>query len=271
MKTKIFTLGILLLLFASFASAQEVDTIPYDSTEIQYDTTRVRLNKHTIVKIITEHDNTETCDSDSSSHGHGYLPPHWAGFGLSVNTLVSPSGDFNYSNDPNLDLNYGKSWSFNLNFAQFSLPIIKNNFGLVTGLGFSFKNYRFIKSNLTLTKTDTLGYFLDQTQSYKKSKLTTASLIMPILFQIRTNKDYYLLFGGYGTLLMASHSKQKSGEGDKLKNKGFTYLTTINYGAMIRLGHRDFSIFATYSLLPVFKKDRGPEAYQLDFGFQFDF
>lgn len=204
---------------------------------------------------------------------------YWSGFELGINGLMTPENAFNLpDNESYLDLNYGKSWFFNFNFLEARLPVYKKNIGFVTGLGFNFNNYKFLNKNLQLISGDSLTYSMDTTSGneYKKNKLNTAYLTVPLLFEVNLPKhnNFHLLAGVYGSLLIASHTKivyNNNAGSSTAKNHELPYLNPLQYGVTGRIGIGGFTLFANYNLSTLFKDDKGPELYPVNMGVAIDF
>ena len=196
---------------------------------------------------------------------------NWAGVELGVNGYMTPSGSINMPSEYEfLELKYENSRNFNLNFMQQSFNIIGNNFGFVTGMGFRWVNYRF-SNNVILTGDSTQIYgYHDATadRSYSKSKLTAWYLMVPMIFEFQTNahhraNSFHIGVGVIGGLRLGSHTKQVfttyGGGNQKQKTRDAFHLQPFVLDATARIGWGPINLFATYSLIDMFRQDRGPE------------
>ncbi len=248
------------------------------------DTTHVRIGRRTFrvieggngtyVKVDKEDRN------DRESRWTGSFNPHWAGleFGMNfyhqtdyslyskINTVVPR--DF-------MELNNGKSITVNLNFAEFAFRNEANNFGLVTGLGFSFMDFTFDQP-ITIEKAGGDGIIMPvelDPDGLKKTKLNMTFLTAPLMLELKTplrmgHSKLYLAGGVIGGLNIGSHTKFKY-KNDKQKEKSNFNLNTLKYDLTGRIGFGDFCVFVNYSMTPLFKADRGPELYPVTFGVSF--
>ncbi len=236
------------------------------------DTTRIRIGKKKFI-IIDDDDNNkiafENDDSDKSSKFKG----HFSGVDIGINNYFT--SDFSTSlpaNEEYLNLNTGKSWGLNVNFIQQSIGLVKNNIGLVTGLGLEFNNYRFDNRQMVLSGDSTVLYAHTDTQNrYEKNKLVTTYLTVPLLmeFQIHVgerNKPIYFSLGATGSVKIGSHLKLKTDGGNKTKKRDDFNLSPLRYGLSARVGYGALNFFANYSLQPMFEKDKGPELYPFTIG-----
>ena len=197
---------------------------------------------------------------------------NWAGVELGVNGYITPEGSLNMPKGFEfMELKYEKSTNFNINFFQQSFNIIDNHFGLVTGLGIKWVNYRF-SNDIILSGDSTKVYGfhdLDPTRNYTKSKLTASYLMIPVLFEYQTNShhrsnSFHIGVGVIGGLRLGSHSKQvyynvSGGGKQKQKGRDDFHLQPFVLEATARVGWGPINLFATYSLIEMFRRDRGPE------------
>lgn len=236
------------------------------------DTTRIRIGKKKFIIIDDDNNNkisfeNEDFDRDVKFKGH------FSGIDIGINNYFT--SDFSTSLPANaeyLNLNTGKSWGLNVNFIQQSIGLVKNNIGLVTGLGLEFNNYRFDNKQMVLSGDSTVLYAYTDTQhNYEKNKLATTYLTVPIMmeFQIpvgEKNKPIYLSVGATGSVKIGSHVKLKTDGGNKTKIRDDFNLSPLRYGLSARVGYGALNFFANYSLQPMFEKDKGPELYPFTIG-----
>lgn len=252
------------------------------------DTVKIRLGNRTWV--IDEDGNVATSRCEKPRFNG-----HWAGVDLGFNGYVNP--DFNMSfprEQEYLDLRMEKSLVVNLNFFEQNIPLTKSQkFGMLTGLGFTFNNYRFMRpTRLTMDSSALVG-FLDQDISIKKSKLTAMYLTLPVLFEFQTapcyhKNGFHFSAGVIVGARLTSHTKKYYNELNKefdvtLYNPqadryevvytavspndpkahayGDWFLQPFKFDATARIGWNFLNFWATYSLNTMFRKDKGPELY----------
>ena len=250
-----------------------VDTDSNSNYDANYsDTTRIRIGKLKFLVVDDDNNNQisfENDDSDKNSTFEG----HFSGIDIGLNNYFT--SDFSTSlpaNEEYLNLNTGKSWGLNVNFIQQSIGLVKNNIGLVTGLGIEFNNYRFDNRQMVLSGDSTVLYAHKDTQHrYEKNKLVTTYLTVPLLmeFQIHVgekSKPIFLSFGATGSVKIGSHIKLKTDGGNKTKDRDDFNLSPLRYGLSARVGYGALNFFANYSLQPMFEKGKGPELYPFTIG-----
>jgi hypothetical protein len=218
-------------------------------------------------------------EQDFDKHGWKKKPyrfkGHWAGFELGLNNLLDPGGNFAGSRPEHqfMDLNTGKSWEYDLNVMQFSIPFGKP-VGLVTGMGFKWNNYWFDGNN-SIMKDPVNGVILprypDPGISYSKTKLNTFYLTVPLIFEVQfgPHKKGFVGAGVIGDLKLWSHTKLKYYEGgskQKERTKSDFNLSPLRYHLTLRAGYKFVKVFANFSMMPLFEQDMGPELYPITVG-----
>jgi hypothetical protein len=248
------------------------DTITPSADE---DTTIVRIGKKD-VKVI-DHDGDTEIHWGRDKHRKdrsGRFNGHWEGIEFGFNgfdkadySMYSPADkDF-------MSLNQGKSMEFDVNFYELNIGLAKSYVGLVSGMGLSFNSYRFdnpftIEKGLTRTEPVALN-----PENLAKTKLAVSYLNVPLLleFQIPVNQNEGRLFvnaGLIGGVKIGSHTKVKYGDNKEKDRSGFN-MNSFKYAATARVGYKDISLFATYSLTPLFQSGKGPELTPFTIGISF--
>ena len=239
------------------------------------DTSIVRIGKKD-VKVIDHKSGTEIIWGKDKRHRHDpdRFDGHWEGIEFGFNGFDKEDYSMYNSADKDfMSLNQGKSIEFNLNFYELNIGLAKNYVGLVSGMGFSFNNYRF-DNDYTIAKgaTRTEPVALDP-NNLSKTKLAVSYLNVPVLleFQIPVNHNEGRLFingGIIGGVKIGSHTKVKYGDKKDKDRSGFN-LNSFNYAATARIGYKDISLFAKYSLTPLFQTGKGPDLTPFTIGISF--
>lgn len=250
----------------------QADTIT-PTPKADEDTTIVRIGKKD-VKVIDHDGGTEILwgkdkhKNDRKDRFNG----HWEGIEFGFNGFDKP--DYSaYNGLEFMALNQGKSMEFDFNFYELNIGLAKSYVGLVSGMGLSFNSYRFenpytLEKGLTRTQPVLLEY-----EDLSKTKLAVSYLNVPLLleFQIPVNNKEGRLFinaGLVGGVKIGSHTKVKYGD-TKDKERGGFNLNSFKYAATARIGYKDVSLFATYSLTPLFQTGKGPELTPFSIGISF--
>jgi len=243
------------------------------SSDGKIDTTRFKLGGSEII-IIDDEAKKAIAKAKKSKKKKKYNG-HWEGIELGINGYLN--SDYN-NNLPAaysfLDLKQEKSWSVGINALEQNVNLIKNKFGLTTGLGFQMNNYRFSNDiNLTSDSATIFG-FHDTIHNYSKSKLNVNYITIPILFEYQTNNrsktnSFHFAIGGIFGVKVGSHTKMVYTAGDKkekTKSRDDFHLNPIKYEATVRIGWGKLNLFVNYALSTLFEKNEGPEIYPFTAG-----
>jgi len=252
--------------------------------EDQYDgdTLKIRIGNRTI-KVVDSEGKTSVKTSREpveKKKNHGKFNGHWGGVELGVNTFHT--SDYSlyettpHQGDDFFDLNHAKSLTINLNIAEAAFSNDRKTVGLVSGLGFSFMDFRFDQPDHTIVKGSTPTHFLEPLYFEKvadKSKLNVVYLTAPLILEIATplklNAHRLTLAGGViGGLNIGAHTKVKYG-GSKEKERGSFNLNPLKYELTGRIGLGEFCFFANYGMTPLFRDGKGPELVPLTIGISF--
>jgi hypothetical protein len=239
------------------------------------DTTIVLIGKKD-VKVVHNENGTEILwgkDKNKKDKKDGFNG-HWEGVEFGFNGFDKPDYSM-YNSIPQdfMALNQGKSVEFNLNFYELNIGLAKNYVGLVSGMGLSFNSYRF-DNPFTLEKTaNRTEPVLLNSENLAKTKLAVSYINVPLLleFQIPVNEKKDRLFinaGLVGGVKIGSHTKVKYGDNKEKVRSGFN-MNSFKYAAAARIGYKDVSLFATYSLTPLFQAGKGPELTPFSIGISF--
>lgn len=216
---------------------------------------------------------------------------HWAGVELGWNGYVNRDFNMDSQDYPYMEMNVARSMMVNLNPFELNLNLVKNHFGFTTGLGFQLSNYYFT-GNYRLIKDST------ELQAYpvynekgnpvdlRVNKLFVGWLTLPILFEYQTNarlrlNSFHVAIGVVGGLRIGSYTKQTFENWDQfyylydngkpfasfytdkkfVREHGAFHQNNFKLDATFRIGWSFLNFFTTYSITPMFMKDRGPELY----------
>ncbi len=214
-----------------------------------------------------------------SKHGFNFwqdkFTGHWAGIDFGFNSFINKDYSDYETEFMNNNLLLSNSTFINIVQQSIGLQHNRNTIGLVTGIGLHLQSYR-LDQNTTIRRLEN-GIIepdflvFDHNQ---KSKLSIVSLVVPLLveFQIPVNhyeNRFYFSAGPCFGYRISSHTKIKyriDGKKEKLKVPGHYSLHDFKYGIMVRTGYRRINFFATCELVPLFKKDKGPQLTPVTFG-----
>jgi hypothetical protein len=273
----------------SYSVQDTIEPSKKDTTVINFKKKKIRIigdKEGTSIEVKKDDEDSDfDFDEDDGFEFNGKnenFDIHWAGFEFGINNYVNNNFSMDLSDKNNfMELNTSKSWNINLNLIEYDLPLIKENFGIGTGLGFEFNDYRF--DNLQPIKKE--GEQIVTDTSYNdfnvdKAKLTTTYITVPILFEFQTEPDdndnkFFITTGVIGGIKIGSHTKvvYNNDKGNKKKNKerGDFYLSPLRYGYTVKMGYGFLKVFANYYQTGLFQKDKGPELHPFTVGFTVSF
>jgi len=248
----------------------------------QPDSTTIRVGDKEI-RIVEKNDDTairiQDIDDDDDNFVTKRFRGHWAGFEWGINNFLDNANTLSRESDAwFMDLNTGRSWAININFAQYSLGFGTSHVGLLTGLGLEFSNYFFDNDNTIHELNDfIIADSLDGNVS--KSKLTTTYLRVPLILEVQfpntiRAKRVFLSAGIVAGLKLGSHTKvvyKDDGGKNKDKNRDDFNINPFRYGLTARLGFGNVSLFGDYYFTPLFVDEKGPELHPFSVGLSFNF
>lgn len=269
------------------------DEMKQELKEQQDDTTNIRFKRKT-VKIIEDDGETQIFvkkhkrdkDWDWMWNDDDRFKGSWSGFSIGLSNFVDK--DFSLSRSATeqyMDLNTSASWNMNLNFAQYSINFINDQFGLVSGLGIEWNYYRFDNDNSvqvdpTTGQIEPVDLTVDpyDTWNIEKSKLSTTYVTLPLLLEFHSSSYQHsgVVFsaGAIGGVKLGSNTKivyKENGDKKKDKTKDDYNLSPFRYGVHARIGVGDWLIYGTYYFTSMFEKDKGPELYPISVGIALSF
>jgi hypothetical protein len=234
------------------------------------DSTKVAIGNHSLV--VDEDGNVEFKRNRVQK-----FKGHWAGFDMGINGYVDK--DFKTNLPPEygfLDLKYEKSIDVNINFFEQNINLAGQKFGLVTGLGLRWNNYRFANNVVLEADSMPIYGYQDISRDWRKSKLVVNYLTLPLLLEFQTNRfsrtnSFHISAGAILGWRFASHSKNLYFDNGRQKPKQHDSfnLRPFRYDATVRIGWGIINLYATYALNTMFKDGGGPELYPFAIGITF--
>lgn len=222
----------------------------------------------------------EDDDKKDRKRNRRRFTPHWSGIEIGMNNFMTADYSTSLPASINyMDLNTGKSYNFNINFAQLGMGLTRR-IGFVTGLGFEFNNYYFDGNNNIMKDENGVVIEYDATLDgivLDKSKFSTTYFTVPLLLEIQVPVTSYrtinIAGGVIGGAKLCSRTKMvyyDNGK-EKIKEKDDYSLNILRYGPTVRVGYESFQLFATYYMNGLFQENKGPEVYPFQVGVAFTF
>ncbi|MGZ3864194.1 MAG: GIN domain-containing protein [Bacteroidia bacterium] len=208
-------------------------------------------------------------------HRFSVRKQNWAGFELFENGYTTYDNNLTLpASDDYMSLNYGmKNLGCNLNLFEKDFRMAKGKVQVVTGLGFSWNLYNLKNKTMLNPDSSYTGYTYNTAGSFSKNKLRESFVTVPLLLELNTSKkdsrNFHIAAGVIGGVKLGSSTKQYytmlGHEFHDLKHDDYN-LFPFKLDATVRVGYGQFTMFATYSLTPLFEYGKGPELYPFTVG-----
>lgn len=221
--------------------------------------------------IVDDGSNTDTI-RHHSLQGFKY----WSGFFMGSTGFVDSRHSFTIEKPYNyMELDYSKCFNFQVNLFQRNIHIYKNYINLVTGLGFNFNQYEFAnKTKLNADSSFTWGKVdSSNTYSYRKNRLKTAYITVPLLLDFNTSADqrkaFHISVGVVGGYLLGGRAKQvliKDAVKFKDTRNDNYNLSPLVANAYASISYKRITLYAQYQLNEMFRPGHGPELYAFSAG-----
>jgi hypothetical protein len=250
---------------ASSSGAASVTRVKGNDAEKQEtnDTTEYNFKHKKVIVIKDKAKKKRSIERNSSNF------EHWTGFSAAVNGYLSPQGSIGLpARQSFAELNYPRSFNLQFNIMEHGFKLARNYVRLVIGFGIDYHQYSFAnKTRLDPDTNYTWGY-IDSTQNYtyRKNRLRATYLQVPLLLEFNTSnrpsKTFHIAFGVVGQYLVGSRTKlllEQDRNEIVLTRKDSYNLNPFMAKAHVNFGYRGWTIFAEYSLTPLFQADKGPE------------
>jgi len=158
-------------------------------------------------------------------------------------------------------------------FGTYNVPFGKSDFSFAIGLGITihnlYWNYRYQGDSL-----DFQFVKIEDTLSYKRSKLTMPYLEIPVEFRFKSESKVSVGVGFKVGYMVYGHAKWvgddylfHSDNTLKASFKGIRNIEKFAYGPTLRVGYKWFNVTGYYSISSVFQKGKGPDMYPISVGF----
>lgn len=270
------------LLSTQLMGAQELEPAKKDTTKIAVgDLKLVLVNDDKVGASVSTGDDDD--DEPMTDQELKSALTFWSGVDAGVNILLDKNNSTDFTNEHEwLDLDYSRSMSWSFNLVDAKIRLVKDYVGIYTGLGLTYNSYG-LKENVRLManndstyaniiptdRADSLGGYIP----FTKNKLRASYLRIPLMLEFNTSlapeRTFHVSAGVIGGWNMGTINKVKYEEdGNDVKNrsKGDYNLTPFTLDASVRVGYRNFTLFANYGLTPLFEDGKGPEVYPLTVG-----
>jgi hypothetical protein len=239
------------------------------------DTTKIKLGnkKYMIIGDGDDDNETEAHNHKDSLHDYNDGFKHWNGMELGVNGFMDYKNSIDLpASGKFLELDYAKSYQFAINLFEKDFHIYKNYLNLVTGAGFNFNHYSFDR-HITLIPDSSYLWATTDSVKFTKNMLNVSYVRAPLMLEFNSSKNskknFHIAAGVNFSYRIHSVTKQRYTANDKhykLKQRDDFNLEPFNMDAVARIGYNNITVYASYGLGRLFKKDQGPQVYPVALG-----
>jgi hypothetical protein len=174
----------------------------------------------------------------------------------------------------------GLSKSINVYF-MFDFPFKSNpKLSMALGAGVGTDHILFTKTNVGIKENASAIHFtnLGDTNHFKKTKLATAYLEVPVEFRFSADplngKGFKFALGVKVGALINAHTRNTKFENKAsvlindyvMKESSKRFMNKTRISGMARIGYANFSLYASYQFTPVFKDGQGPKVNPFSIG-----
>ena len=202
--------------------------------------------------------------------------PHWSGLGLGFASFAERGDYDDYS------FRTGKSSEFTFNMFEKTIPLSNRyRWAVVTGFGMRWTRY-LVKGNYHFEEIDDYTELVKAPEGirYKNSKLGITTINIPLLIEWQNYRgNLFFSAGVVGSVKTWSYSRIEFYDDNDTKHKkkhkekvdqGMT-LRPLTMDFLAQAGTRGIGVYARYSPISIFEKNKGPELYPLSFGMMLHF
>ncbi|MEO6169217.1 MAG: porin family protein [Chitinophagales bacterium] len=247
------------------------------------DSTEVRIGKWKMT-VEEGHDNDRVrfykdencCDDEMDEEDLKDLQTKFLLLDIGLNNYFAKglSSNFPAPYDP-LVPNPGKSWVVDLHLFNQRLNLVDHHLWLSYGVFFEFNSYKYNSDDVIIPRIDSVA-FQSSEVALQKNKLACTYIGIPLMLRYESNRSnlnhsFHVAAGGFGEYLLGSHTKVKSSNNDKLKQRDDFNLNRFRYGITGRIGYGWASLFVNYSLSELFEDGTGPVLYPASAGLALEF
>ncbi len=194
--------------------------------------------------------------------------PSWGGLEIGINGFVAKDGGLNMPEGYEfMTLQQEKSIAVSLNLLTQRIITSGRNFGVYTGVGFGWNNYRFGNNEVLVKGNDGVESTPAIFDNLTKNQLNLTFINVPLMMEYQSSKRRHL--SGFNVsaglnlgIRIRSNTVQKYAMQDITGTRKTTsdfHINPFRLDLQARVGWGWMNFFGSYSLNPLFRDGRGPE------------
>lgn len=247
-----------------------------DKNKALTDSTKTDRKTKTVIISIGESDNKQDkTDSVKRPSSRFSMQLTFARVDLGLSTYID-NGSFTLSPE-NGKLEHERWKTHNFGFELLQTGYRFNSyFKIYLAAGLDWNHIR-LKQNVSIVPDQPVLTIKDEDIDFKKNRLSSTYLRIPLSFQIRGKDDQrgnkvYFVAGPEVGFLLNGKTKQVSKELGKVKYKDDFNFNPFRYGAFVRFGYDNIGLYAKYYANDVFADNQGPKDFRnFNFGLMVGF
>lgn len=176
-------------------------------------------------------------------------------------------GSFSEDIPEEWSLKYPQSINWNIHIFRHRLNLISETLFFEYGISTNFRRFRFENNVESIQVGDNTIRPIISNTDFKKSKLRTTYLEVPLMVTINPKgKKFTLSLGAYGGMRIGSSHKIKTTDGEKMVNKDDFKLRDFTSGLVARLGFGPVDFYCQVNGESMFDDSISPNLAPLTFG-----
>ena len=264
--------------FTTFIMAQEAPEVPAPAPS-KMDTSEMIMNGKRII-IITDEETKSQQSAQVVSISGSQRNRIWQGFEIGF-TGVSYSE--NFSTDIPAGMEFfdpivGTSINWAINPFELDVRLVGEYVKFSTGLGYIAKNFS-LANNYLLQKDPVSGELLgaqDPNRTLERNRFRTGYITVPLMLFFNTDENPIRAFTvGIGVVggvkIFEAYRLKYHADGQKTRENRNSGFNAEQFSADIRanIGFGGVNFYASYSMIPLFKENLGPQVYPYTIGISF--
>lgn len=248
--------------------------IDKDGIKIETDTTRIKIGNRKIIILEDEEKKVESNeypdpDRKNKKEKKVKVPKQeaksiWSGVEFGVNGYLNNKNSLLIPKPyEGLELNYSKSFYWNINPFEKNIKLYKEYVSLTTGLGFEFNRYSFANRFQMVNVPDTL-LSVNTGINYSKNVLRANYVTVPLFLEFNTSsnpkRSFHIAPGIVGAYKLGSARLKQHYTLDGVEHEtisyGNYYVNPFKVSAALRVGYGKLNLSASYSLNELFSKNK---------------
>ena len=228
------------------------------------DTLKVKLGDYKIIMVEKDKPDDKPDSPDAPAVKKDPKPiGYFKGLDIGFSFLGNENNHFETDGDTKkYSVAPAKSLAIDINFLELCQKLGTPHVTLVTGASFGIKSYTFSNNNVLRDTGDSLS-FINTGIEYEKNKLRNLDISIPLMLAFNTSKDLdknlHVAIGVKGSFIWRSIYKTRHEVDDekyvsKIKGQDFS-VNPLRADAIARLGFRNYTLYASYPLTPLFDQD----------------